>query len=87
MTSVDFSTFFRRLLTTNRRFLKLGSFCPEVRPFLAPKLSYFAPFFVNASQVYGEIAGFLSWAHFPPKLGIFCPEVRPNSPLKLDSKY
>ena len=33
MGSVDFSTFFRRLLTMNRRFLKLGSFCPKVRSF------------------------------------------------------
>ena len=32
--SVVYSSFFRQLLTMNRRFLKLGSFCPEVRLFL-----------------------------------------------------
>ena len=34
MSSVVFSSKFRRFLTMNRRFFKLGSFCPEVRPFL-----------------------------------------------------
>ena len=43
MASVIFSTFYRQLPATNCRFLKLGSFCPEVRSFLPPKLGSFPP--------------------------------------------
>ena len=74
-----YSTPLRRLLTTNRRFLKLASFCPKVRFFWHQELSYFAPFFANSGYILWENRRFL-------KLSSFCPEVRPNSPLKLDSE-
>ena len=79
-TSVDYWAFFRRLFTTNRRFLKLGSFCPEVRPFLPQSqtifddnLHYFHSKLSNSALNLGENRRFL-------KLGSFCPKVRPFKP-------
>ena len=86
MCSVLYSSFYWQLLLAFVRFLKLGTFCPKVRPFLLQNLVHFSSKYGNNVSQIETVVRFLSWNHFAQNLGQFCHEVRLILPQKLGSK-